>query len=518
VRRLAANPLLLTILALMKRQGVMLPERRVELYDQYVHTMLSSWNRARGLGRPPTRDLDVVQTVRVLALLALWMHETKPGVGLVKREALRRHLEDSFEEQGTEEPEAAARRFLADVREHAGLLLERGPGEYGFIHLTFEEYLAAMAIALRGQGDCRPIVNYLSQHVGDPAWREVSLLTVPYLGIIQHLDRVAGEVVEALAEERPGEPGEAVVLSGQAVLDAGETGVPPRSRKRVIEALVGTMQSAKVEPTLRREAGLILGRLGWRPDDLDAFVEVPPGPFLYGDEKKEREIAHRYWIGKYPVTYGQYERFIEDDGYHREELWSREGWAWREEKNREQPGYWDSADFNNPIFPVVGVSWYEAQAYCNWLTEELQVIGCKFRIWRDGQLETLDLEPEALSARLPTEEEWERAARGTDGREYPWGGTFDFSKINAGKQIDERTIGGISTTSVCTYPQGVSPVGVWDMSGNVWEWSRPFVLRGGSWLSLLRFNRCVYGLRRVPDNFNNDTGLRVVVSLVSSDS
>jgi formylglycine-generating enzyme required for sulfatase activity len=513
VRRLAANPLLLTILALMKRQGVMLPERRVELYDQYVRTMLSSWNRARGLGRPPTRDLDVIQTLRVLAPLALWMHETNPGVGLVKRETLRRHLEDSFEKQGAEEPEAAARRFLADVREHAGLLLERGPGQYGFIHLTFEEYLAAMAIALRGQGNCRPIVDYLSQYVGDPAWREVSLLTVPYLGIIQQLDRVAGEVVEALVAEQPGEPGEAVVLAGQAVLDAGETGVLPRSRKRVIEALVETMQSATVEPTLRREAGLTLGRLGWRPDDLDAFVEVPPGPFLYGDEEEEREIAHRYWIGKYPVTYSQYERFIEDGGYHREDLWSREGWAWREKGDREQPRYWDSADYNNPIFPVIGVTQYEADAYCNWLTEKLQVSSCKFQVWRGGQLETPDLEPEALSARLPTDEEWERAARGTDGREYPWGDAFDLSKANV---REEKRIG---TTSVCTYPQGVSPVGAWDMSGNVWEWTMPdAVLRGGSWDDNQRGARCDCRDRVIPDLFVNYIGLRVVVSLVNSES
>ncbi len=92
VRGLAANPLLLTILALMKRQGVKLPERRVQLYHKYVETLLSSWNLARGLGRPPTRDLDVVQTVRILAPLALWMHEKSPGVGLVKREDAKRKL------------------------------------------------------------------------------------------------------------------------------------------------------------------------------------------------------------------------------------------------------------------------------------------------------------------------------------------------------------------------------------------------------------------------------------------
>lgn len=143
VRRLAANPLLLTILALMKRQGVTLPERRVELYDQYVRTLLGSWNRARGLGRPPTRDLDVVETVRILAPLALWMHQVSPGAGLVKQGELRRKLVEIYRQQGDVDPERASRRFLRDVREYASLLLERGPGQYGFIHLTFEEYLAA---------------------------------------------------------------------------------------------------------------------------------------------------------------------------------------------------------------------------------------------------------------------------------------------------------------------------------------------------------------------------------------
>jgi formylglycine-generating enzyme required for sulfatase activity len=243
---------------------------------------------------------------------------------------------------------------------------------------------------------------------------------------------------------------------------------------------------------------------------------------LYGDEEEEREIAHRYWIGKYPVTYSQYERFIEDGGYHREDLWSREGWAWREEKDREQPGYWDSTDFNNPIFPVVGVSWYEAQAYCNWVTEKLQVSSCEFQVWRGGQLETPDLEPEALSARLPTEEEWERAARGTDGREYPWGDAFDFSKANIAEKIFE----GIGTTSICTYPQGASPVGALGMSGNVWEWtgslyepdSGKFVMRGGSWYFIQRHARCAARSRRSPGLFSNYIGLRGVVSLVNSES
>jgi formylglycine-generating enzyme required for sulfatase activity len=524
VRQLAANPLLLTVLALMKRQGVTLPERRVELYDQYVRTLLSSWNRARGLGRPPTRDLDPVQTVRILAPLALWMHEENPGVGLVEREALLRRLKEILEEQGEREPEDAARRFLSDVREQAGLLLERGTGQYGFIHLAVEEYLAAVAIVLRSEGDYRPLLDYISRHIGDPAWQQISLLSVSYLGIIQQLDTVAGEVVETLVTEQPGELGEAVVLAGLAVLDAGETGVPPRSRRRVIDALVETMQGAEVEPSLRQQAGWVLGNLGWKPGDLDSFVEIPPGPFLYGGEKERREITQRYWIAKYPVTYSQYARFVEEDGYRRKTFWSKEGWAWCEKEEREQPACWDDANFNNPIFPVVGVTQYEAQAYCNWLTERLQVVDSP-RVEQGDKWTEINLEPGTFHVRLPSEEKWERTARGTDGLDYPWGDVFDFSKANAAEEFSR----GIGTTAVCAYPQGVSPVGAWDMSGNVWEWTlslyRPYpsegredakangacVIRGGGFNSHPQATQSATRDLELPEATRSNLGFRVMI-------
>ena len=513
VRRLAANPLLLTILALMKRQGVTLPERRVELYDQYVKTLLATWNRARGLGRPPAHDLDVVQTLRVLAPLALWMHEVNPGVGLVKREDLRRKLETIYAERGEAVPEDAARQFLQDVREYAGLLLERGPGEYGFIHLTFEEYLAAVAIALEGQGNCRPILNRLAEHVGDPAWREVALLAVGYLGIIQQLDRVAGDVVETLAGERPGAPGEAVVLAGEAVLDAWPGGVPPASKEKIVVALVPVMQDAHVPARLRRQAGLLLGRLGWQPEDMDAFVPVPAGEFLYGDDGQKRTIPDRYWIGKYPVTNAQYARFMADGGYDRQEFWSEDGWKWRIgtydttaaegwEKEllalrpadlRNRPFFWEDMASSNPISPVVGVTWFEAQAYANWL---------------NSRRASLHLEEAVLPGyvvRLPSEDEWERAARGVDGREYPWEGEFDETRANT----SEGSAGG--TTAVCTYPEGASPVRAWDMSGNVWEWTfsqssankEPRVVRGGLWLNNQGLARCAVRRWHGPDHFDS---------------
>ena len=288
VRQLAANPLLLTILALMKRQGITLPERRVELYQKYVETLLKHWNLARGLDRRSGRDLDVVEITRVLAPLALWMHETSPGVGLVKREEMRRQLVQICTKRALPEPEAAASQLLADAHDHSGLLVDRGSGTYGFIHLTFQEYLAALAIAQRGQSDLGPVVEALAGHVGDDSWHEVSLLTIGYIGIIQQRDEAAGQVLMRLSQAAPGEPGEAVVLSGEALRDAWPGGVSEEARQYVIKSLVTSLgDDVRVTPVRRAAAGRVLADLGDpRPEvtTLEGmeFCYVPAGSFLDG--------------------------------------------------------------------------------------------------------------------------------------------------------------------------------------------------------------------------------------------
>ncbi len=526
VRRLAANPLLLTILALMKRQGVTLPERRVELYDQYVRTLLSSWNRARGLGRPPTRDLDVVETVRILAPLALWMHQVSPGVGLVKRGDLRRKLVEIYSQQGEDEPERASRRFLADVRQHAGLLLERGAGQYGFIHLTFEEYLAAIGLARLGQRNIEPIVDLLARHVGDPAWREVALLAVGYLGIVQQQEQVAGDVVGALLERQPGEPGEAAALVGQAVVDAWPGGVTLDCREKVVAALVQTLGDDKrVAAPVRAEAGRVLARLGDpRPGVIGLegmeFCLVPAGPFTMGEGGEQHKVTlPAYHIARYPVTVAQFQAFVEASGY--------------------RPGDRDSLrGVDN--HPVVWINWRDARAFCNWLTEH----------WReDGVL------PEDWQVRLPSEAEWEKAARGgieipaepliaavgasfaftpvqnpNPQRRYPWGDDPDSNRANYGES-------GIGTTSaVGCFPGGASPYGCQDMSGNVWEWtsslyeSYPYdpedgrenpdstdsrVLRGGAFFVDEVNVRCAARSNNDPFAHYRIDGFRVVVSPIS---
>lgn len=552
VRRLAANPLLLTILALMKRQGVTLPERRVELYQKYVETLLKHWNLARGLDRPPSRDLDVVETVRLLAPLALWMHETSPGVGLVKREALRRKLEEICSGRGLPEPGRAAQRLLEDVREHAGLLLERGPGEYGFIHLTFQEYLAAVAIALQGQWDIGPVVRALADRVGDDNWHEVTLLTIGYIGIIQQRDEAAGDVVWQLIARSPGEAGRAVVLAGQAVIDAWPGGVTPQCKNRVIQALARTMVAEQhVAPRLRGAAGDALARLGeprlevMTLDGME-FSWIPAGWFLMGSPDEDRlattmekplhrvEIPYDFWLAHYPVTVAQFRHFVET--------------------GRHQPGDPESLrGLDN--HPVVQVSWHESRAFCRWLTEKWRQAGTLSKAWE---------------IRLPTEAEWEKGARGglktpvapvilsakgiapfranrgpypelvqnpNPRRRYPWGDDPDPNRANySDSQIS-------STSPVGCFPGGASPYGCLDVSGNVWEWTQslwgddfskpafpyPYdpsdgreelevgdgirrVLRVGAFIDVHGLARCASRLGLFPDTRTDFIGFRVVIA------
>jgi formylglycine-generating enzyme required for sulfatase activity len=159
----------------------------------------------------------------------------------------------------------------------------------------------------------------------------------------------------------------------------------------------------------------------------------------------------------------------------------------------------------------VGVSWYEANAYCAWLRERFQVSGFAFQVWRDGELETL--EPGTLAVRLPSEEEWVAAAGGEGRDRYPWGTKWEEGYANT----LEGGVGG--TAPVAMYPAGRSPHGVWDMAGNVWEWmaspGRVKPLRGGSWDNFLEDARVAARDLCHPYYSNLFIGLRVVVSRAS---
>ncbi len=225
------------------------------------------------------------------------------------------------------------------------------------------------------------------------------------------------------------------------------------TREQLLELITmsGIVESAGVS----KERDEIVSR-----KDIGGMVKVPAGEFLYGDEKKKVDIDYTYEIGIYPVTNREYKKFIHDGGYQSDDYWSDEGKAWKEKEKITLPYRWEDPDFNDPEQPVIGVSWYEAEAYANWLSKKT---GNKYR--------------------LPREIEWEKAARGTDGRVYPWGDAFDKERCNC------RESGISKPTRVTVYPNGVSPYGCYDMAGNVWERCQDWydetgsdrVLRGGSW-------------------------------------
>lgn len=146
-------------------------------------------------------------------------------------------------------------------------------------------------------------------------------------------------------------------------------------------------------------------------------------------------------IAQYPITNSQFAKFIEAGGYTDRTYWTNNGWQRKEEKNWTGPRYLDDAEWNGADYPVVGVSWYEALAFCQWLSAAT-----------------------SENITLPTEQQWQRAAQGDEEYFYPWGNEFDPTHCNADSGTAART------TPVTQYPDGASPYGVMDMVGNVWEW------------------------------------------------
>jgi ergothioneine biosynthesis protein EgtB len=188
---------------------------------------------------------------------------------------------------------------------------------------------------------------------------------------------------------------------------------------------------------------------------LDDMVEIPPGDeFAQGsdaiaalDNERPRHFHHipAYHIDRYPVTQGQYQQFIAARGYENPQYWSEAGWQWRQKAQITEPLYWPSELETRYRHPVCGVSWYEAEAFANF-----------------------------VGKRLPTEAEWEKAATWNPHVQqqqiYPWGNNPPRSHLcNHNGFVEDSPWP--PTTPVDAYPQGISPYGCYDMLGNVWEWT-----------------------------------------------
>jgi formylglycine-generating enzyme required for sulfatase activity len=255
------------------------------------------------------------------------------------------------------------------------------------------------------------------------------------------------------------------------------------------------------------------------------MIYIPAGDFQMGnngedygnpDEFPQHSVyLSEYWIGKYEVTRGEYRQFMNAGGYLNSAYWSADGWNWKVAVGRTEPNFWatqqnwsGSEPFTqSDNYPVVGVIYYEAEAYCNW-----------------------------AGGHLPTEAQWEKAARwnpvSSHPNVYPWGDTWDQQRCN---NENDSLYPGNQTAPVGSYASGASPYGCMDMAGNVWEWCKDWydesyystspasdppgpssgsyrVLRGGAWyffffenLSRAAF-RSFYG---PPDYADFDFGFRL---------
>ncbi len=549
--QLAPNPLLLTVMALVHAHKGRLPDARALLYEETVDILLWRWEQIKAGGQaeaPRLRQLlreaqcADVDLKRVLWRLAYEAHAQDDGdddgvadIGELKLEKALAALKDGDRNW--------AQQVVEVMKLRAGLLLERAPEVFSFPHRTFQEYLAGAHLA--AQADLARRAARLAQHA---AWRQVILLAVGRLVYLAGDTDKPLALVGELCPQRVVDDEASWLqawLAGDALLEVGTRRVSgsnlgqdllARLRQRLAELL----NRGRLSPRQRAAAGSTLARLGdprsgvgLRPDGLPdiAWCEVPGGPFIMGTRQEdlpalekrfgkspfyEWETPQRefnlptFQISQYPITNTQYTAFVAAGGYGERRYWSESGWR------RKERGKWTQArdhglPFNLPNHPVVGVSWYEALAYCRWLTG----------VWRDAGVITPRQE-----VHLPTESQWEKAARGVDGRQFPWGDEIDPNWAN-------YSAGEIGTTSaVGCFPGGASPYSVLDMSGNVWEWcmtrsqgnyenykddndpegrgSR--VLRGGAFWTTQRDVRCAFRYYDAPNFRFSLVGFRVIVA------
>ena len=555
LRELRTNPLLLTVVCLVYHQEHALPRGRAALYEKCVTVLLESWRKELYDGKGADA-YDPRAAQRVLAHLAWWMHcqgegqaggkeagvedrRGSPSAGIKEMaEAVARPLAETAPGAGLGRD---GQRFIERMRDESGILVTAQPGRCSFLHLTFQEYLAATFAVEEGQS--RELVERLDKSW----WREVILLALarangPFARqfFAALLDSPAWEADLGFASRCVDETAVTVLDPFLDKLRRGETPADQKLhilhllRQRTDAALVKVCQDlvrsdhtelaslareilaragVEVEPrvveltgravvTFGATASLTVGRppaelqgapLGLHVDSRTglAFILLPAGEFEMGSNYNDREkpihrvqLTQPFLLGKYPVTNQEYERFL------------------KETKRMTLPESWDDKNFNRPQQPVVGVSWEDAQVFCDWA-------GC----------------------RLPTEAEWEYACRaGSKGRAYCFGD--DEAEREQYAWYDKNSGGK-------THPVGQKKPndwGLYDVHGNVWEWCQDWydeypkgsiadpagpkkgqfrVFRGGSWHSPAERCRSAYRDYGRPSNRLINLGFRVVLAPTS---
>ncbi len=469
VFELTRNPLLLTNICLVHRHRRELPEGRARLYEECIDVMLEHWRKAKGL---PV-GVGAQTGRRVLQPAALWLHGEE-GRTRAKAAELAPAIDPAL--KAVNWKGGSAEDFLHTIRDESGLLTGWDQEHYGFMHLGFQEYLAAREIRRRAFEGDRQVLRDLASHFGESWWQEVALLLLaldepslftPYMREVVRLPAFAKfpnlvEMCLVDAAETSSEPfvelletaprsnmgfwrrlfsGERFESASSPAADS-EKGLWQRqlAALQVLDRL-DTEAAEKLRPLLAQHPSPDirnwLAERGRQAQKDVVFAErggyelvrIPGGVFGMGSAESEEEHLdweeplHEvrvpdFYMGRYPVTNEQYAQFLKEN----QEVREPESWAERR--------------FNQPRQPVVGVSWEEARRYAEW-----------------------------AGLRLPSEAEWEYACRaGTTTRFYSGDTEEDLARVgwyqaNSGEQ---------------THPVGEkepNSFGLYDMHGNVWEWT-----------------------------------------------
>ena len=471
LRAMAATPLLLTLMALLLFRRGSLPRDRPRLYEEILELLLGQWDKVRDgqslaevIGRPDWTSERLRPLLDRLSYEAHLAGSSLDGRGQLERGRVRDALIDFFEAAQVPEPWGAARRCLDYFEQRSGLLAPDGPDSYVFAHLTLQEHCAGRHLLLS-----RDAVRQVLARRAEDRWREPILLG---LGVIQVSNPYLVEkVLRTLIGPRENGADKPKARWYRDLILAAEIGTDrdwAYLREQEVDvaglqadlccglvALLG--DNAQPLPTVERvRAGFLLGELGdprvpvtpddWRREVARAlagdtsgyFCRVAAGTYWIGsaDDEPDAEDTEKprhavtfdapFYIARYLVTNAQ---------------WA----AWAAQGERPAP-YADDTDLNRPNQPVVSLRWEVCNDFCAWLSGQT-----------DSEL------------RLPTEAEWEAAARGGDTRRYPWGD--DWRDEHAASKENQESRGWTWSVPVGCFPVGAAPCGALDMAGNVWEWT-----------------------------------------------
>lgn len=499
---LRPNPMLLAALCVKYDEDMRLPGDLYRLYSAVTDQVLY-----KRFETEQERDLARLR----LAAVALAMHQgsshdprTTPAAEVSFDEADDALTELARTDRTSERASTEASERRERLLSSSGLLLPRANRRVAFYHFSFQEFLAAVRLRRVTESSG----GILARHMATAGWRRtlrflfcaIADQASPELALREYavlLDHLAPDRLQA-------EPNPALLLAD--CLEVGHArgwnlqDFSQRYRHACDDALT------RVPPPARAYLWQVLGRIGLDDrrgvgvrnglPDID-WVDVPAGDFQFA-EKPRAVTLPTFRIARYPITNDQFQRFVDDGGFETDEWWQWSG-------SREPP---EPPVFPYPNHPRETVSWFDAMAFCRWLESRLRARG--------------DLSGEE-SVRLPTEQESEKAARGEDGREYPWGPTYESGRANIDEAFGQAGPYYVRQTSaVGIYPEGASPHGAHDMAGNVCEWCLDTfdlkergkgggrMVRGGSWGLARDFARCDFRVHFPTDYRNFYVGFRVV--------